>query len=484
MDRLAAHVMVDADKIKALLDDLEAAADRKTYRAKDFFVPYEKQIEFCDMGISKRERLLSAGNQTGKSEIGSFEVACHLTGEYPDWWLGRRWDRPVKCWVSGVSGENVRDIVQKKLCGQPGVESAFGTGMIPRENFIGKPTTMRGVTDLFDTAAIRHKSGGISVMKFKTYEQGREKWQGETLDFVWYDEEPPQDIYDEGITRLAEGGMAFLTFTPLKGSTKVVNKFFDTPSRDQGLVIMTIDDVTHFSPEEKQRRIDACPEHLKRSRLRGLPAQGEGAVFMIPLESIVEDAIPFALIPKQWTWLWGIDLGIAHPFAAVLTVWDRDTDIIHVVHAFKQENLKIYEQARIMKPFGRIRVAWPHDAHERDRGDLTPFASMYKKEGLWMMDGHAKFEDGSNSTEAGISEMNERFNTGRLKVAKHLIEWHKEFERYHRKDGLLVKKDDDIMSATRIAVMAKRAGQPHQPELRALRGTGQLMARDIDFDLS
>jgi phage terminase large subunit-like protein len=48
----------------------------------------------------------------------------------------------------------------------------------------------------------------------------------ETLDFVWFDEEPPQDVYIEGLTRTnATGGMVYLTFTPLKGISDVVHSF-------------------------------------------------------------------------------------------------------------------------------------------------------------------------------------------------------------------------------------------------------------------
>ena len=35
-----------------------------------------------------------------------------------------------------------------------------------------------------------------------------------------------------------------------------------------------------------------------------------------------------------------------------------------------------------------------------------------------------------------------------------------EYRDYHRKDGLIVKERDDIMSATRIGVMARRFGRP------------------------
>lgn len=473
-DRIAARV-------QELLDNLQLASDRRNYRAKDFFTPYEKQVAFCDMGMFKRERLLMAGNQTGKTEIGAFECACHLTGEYPDWWLGRRWDRPTKAWASGITGLSTRDVVQKKLCGEPGVESKFGTGMIPREAFVGKPSLARGVSDAYDKIIVRHKSGGDSVLMFKTYEQGRQKWQGDTLDFVWFDEEPPQEIYSEGLARLAEGGMTYMTFTPLLGMSEVVMSFIEQQAdgsvmctaNDKGLVMMTIDDVTHFSNEEKQRRVAGYKSYEREARAKGIPVLGSGRIFQVSEEMIDEEAL--ANYPPHWVWLWGIDFGIDHPFAAVLMAWDRDADIIHLVHTVRMKDAMVMQHAAAMKNFGWVKVAWPQDGTQRDRGDLKPLADKYKAQGLRMCEGHATFPDGSNSTEAGITEMDERFKTGKLKVAKHLSDWHEEFRLYHRKDGLIVKVRDDLLSATRIAVMARRHATIRIPKPSA-RASGPQMA--------
>jgi hypothetical protein len=150
-----------------------------------------------------RERLLIAGNQNGKTHIGAYEAACHLTGLYPDNWKGRRFDRPTRGWIAGETSLVVRDVQQKKLCGEPGVIDLFGTGMIPKDLFVDKPSLARGITDAYDTIQVRHVSGGVSVARFKSYEQGRTKFQGETLDWLWFDEEPPEDIYSEGLTRTA-----------------------------------------------------------------------------------------------------------------------------------------------------------------------------------------------------------------------------------------------------------------------------------------
>ena len=73
---------------------------------------------------------------------------------------------------------------------------------------------------------VAHAGGGASVLVFKNYAQGRQKWQGETLDGVWFDEEPPLEIYTEGLTRTNEtGGFTMVTFTPLLGMSEVVRMF-------------------------------------------------------------------------------------------------------------------------------------------------------------------------------------------------------------------------------------------------------------------
>jgi hypothetical protein len=117
-------------------------------------------------------------------------------------------------------------------------------------------------------------------------------------------------------------------------------------------------------------------------------------------------------------------------------------------------------------------------------GSGIPLAAQYKKHGLVMLGDFAKWPDGSVSTEAGILEMAERFNSGRLKVARHLSDWLEEYRMYHRKDGQIVKMRDDLMSATRIAVMAKRDAR--NVPLGAVAGRPvreQKIADGLDFDL-
>ena len=99
-----------------------------------------------------------------------------------------------------------------------------------------------------------------------------------------------------------------------------------------------------------------------------------------------------------------------------------------------------------------------------------------------MLPSHASFEAGGYSTEAGVMEMLTRMRSGRLKVAANCIEWQEEFASYHRKDGLIVKVNDDVLSGTRVGLMALRFARPAVLGGRAaMRQQGPTMCRDIEL---
>lgn len=453
--------MADAPSWKQnRLDLLERQARARRENKLLSWQPYERQAHFLTMGGRKRERLLMAGNQTGKSECGAYEMALHLTGLYPPDWEGARFDHPVRAWAGGVSGEMVRNVSQTKLCGTPGSEADFGTGFIPRSLLLGK-SMGHGVADLFDSIKVRH-TGGTSTLGFKTYEQGRGKWQGATLDVIWLDEEAPEDIYSEALARLAGDGILYTTFTPLLGFTRVVGRFLrdDSPEarRDRGIVKMGLRHAEHFTEEEKQRRLAGYPRHERAARENGDPMLGSGAVFEEIVESDLATHLAITDVPRHWAMISGIDFGIAHDFAAALVAWDRDTGTVYVIDGFKMAGGTPLNHASRMRSIApAVPVAWPHDGAAREHGSGQPLARLYKAEGLKMRPTHATHPGGGGfSTEAGILDMLTLMRDGKFKVAAHLSDWFDEFRGYHRKEGQIVKINDDLMSATRIAVMERR----------------------------
>jgi len=472
-------------ELRDILSTLEAAVERKTFNKLEFFKPYAKQAEFLAAGKYKRERLLMAGNRLGKTEVGAYEATLHATGLYPKDWRGRVFDSPTLGWVAGETSLETRDVCQNKLLGSPGVTTMQGSGMIPRE-LILDTSLARGVTDAVDTVQVKHVTGGVSIIRFKSYEQGRSKFQGEGCDWVWLDEEPGIDIYAEALARIGEkDGAIWLTFTPIQGPTAVVLRFTDEPTYDRGYVPMTIDDVPewgHLTPQTKQRMIDGYLPHEREARARGVPALGSGRIFTTAEAQIVEPPLEF--IPAHWHKLWGLDFGIGHPFAAVLVLWDKDNDVIHVHACIRMADALIISHAAAMKKVAAsVPVAWPRDGSERDRNTGEPLASQYRKHELRMVHEHATWEDGGVSTWAGIKEWDEREKTGRLKVAAHLTEWFEERRFYHMKDGQIVKIKDDLMSATRICLMAKRFARAVPLGDKWDRRPVSVIAEGTDFDV-
>ena len=434
------------------------------------YKPYPKQLEFHAAGLEFLQRLLMAGNQLGKTYSAASETAMHLTGRYPDWWPGRTFPRAIRSWAAGETSELVRDSMQFLLFGKL---EALGTGTIPRDA-IKDHSLRRGIADAIDTAVIRHGGGGDvqaqeSEIVLKSYEMGRTKFQAATLDWVWLDEEPEEDIYSECLTRTnATNGSVAMTFTPLKGMTNTVKRFVKDKMPGTHVTVMTINDALHYSPERRAQIIASYPAHEREARVNGVPTLGSGRIFPIPDATITVPDFP---LPAHWPRIGGLDFGWDHPSAAVDVAYDRETDIVYVTkaHRMREQTPLLFSAA--IKPWGGdwMPWAWPHDGLQHSKDSGKALADQYRGHGLALLPKHATHppqpnEDGSpgeegtggNGVEAGLLEMLDRMQTGRFKVFASLLDWFEEFRVYHREDGKVVKLDDDLMSATRYALMMLR----------------------------
>ena len=233
------------------------------------------------MTVPKYENYYADGIVHHNTLAGAAEAAMHLTGLYPDWWEGHRFGKPITMMAGSESYELTRDGIQRLLVGPPMDEAEWGTGYIPKDSIVS--TTRRsGVSGALDTVTVKHVSGGTSTLLLKAYEQGRGKWQANTVDYIWFDEEPPADVYFEGITRTnATGGLIRVTFTPLKGMSDVVARYLLEESPDRKVVTMTIDDAGHYTPEERAKIIASYPAHEREARTKGVPSMGSGKIFPV-----------------------------------------------------------------------------------------------------------------------------------------------------------------------------------------------------------
>ena len=473
----------DEAKVKELHELLETVQQHQTYNQLDWYRPVPKQQEYHAAGDQYRQRMLMAGNQLGKTLSAGMEVAMHLTGLYPSWWAGKRFSRPVHVWAAGVTSESTRDNPQRILLGRG---RSWGSGTIPDSSYYAKPQLARGVPDSVDTVQVIHKTGGVSTLKFKSYDQGREKWQGDTLDLIWCDEEPPVDIYDEALTRLnRRKGHMLITFTPLMGMTDVVKRYFepdrknDPGAKDRKLVHMTLEDATFYSKEDREEIQNQYSKAMQRARVQGLPLFGEGLIYPYGEEQITVE--PFS-IPSYWRHIVGLDHGIQHPAALVWMAHDPDQDIVYLYGEWKQSETTIADRVAAWKQRGDwIPVAWPHDVGHRDKGvSGRPFADIYRNYGMKMVGHSARIKadtGGAQPREAIIAMMDGRMRTGRFKVFKNCREWLSEQQRYHRKDGQVVDRDDDLISASHYALMELRSARRYEAEVQTAK-----FAEGVDYD--
>lgn len=449
---------------------LEELGRREREEKLRYYRPYPFQAKFHELGAANAQVALMAANRVGKTLCASREVAYHLTGLYPDWWEGRRFNGPVKVWAAGDTNTKTRDIVQSELFGDANDPSALGTGAVPK-NLIVETVRMPGIPNMFSSVAVRHVSGGNSVLSFKTYQMGATAFMGESLHAIWLDEEPSETIYGQCLARvLDKSGLILFTFTPESGVTEVVRRFLHGRSDGQALVTATWEDAPHLDEAAKKQILEALPEHERKMRSQGIPSLGSGMVF--PIEESAITCKPFEL-PGHWARIAGIDFGLDHDTAVVWIAWDRETDTCVVYDIYHSNEQLISTHASAMKARGEdVLVAWPHDGHRRDSGSGVGLAEQYRREGVRMAFTHftnpptvGQIEgQGGNSVEVGIGAMYSAMREGRFKVFDHLVDWFQEFRLYHRKDGMIVKKHDDLMSATRYAYMFRRHAGGTTPE--------------------
>lgn len=217
---------------------------------------------------------------------------------------------------------------------------------------------------------------------------------------------------------------------------------------------MTIEDAEHYSVEQRQEIIKSYPAHEREARTMGIPIMGSGRVFPVSEEGMVIEPIH---IPPHWAQINGLDFGYDHPFAAINMAWDREADVLYVCKEYRERETTPVIHAAAIKPWGPwVPNAWPHDGLQHDKGSGYPLRDQYAAQGLLMLPERATFPDGAFGLEAGIMEMLDLMMTDRWKVFSTCGGWISECRIYHRKDGLIQKMRDDLISASRYAMMMRR----------------------------
>lgn len=434
-------------KLKITTEDVKKELERRKYNKLHTFFPdatrsgYVKHLQFFKDGAQFRERIFLAANRAGKTESGAFETACHLTGLYPAWWEGRKFNKQVSVIVAGESGKLVRDSIQRKLLGDV---SDLGSGMIPRDLILDKKPKS-GIPDAFDTVRIQHATGGVSTLQFQSYDQGREAFQATERDLIWFDEEPPLSVYSEGLIRtMTTNGLMMTTFTPLKGVSETVLSLQAKAEEGMAsLITATWDDAPHLSEKDKEEMLAALPPHQRDARSKGVPSLGSGAIYPIPESEIV---IPPFQIPTHYDWCYGLDVGWNNT-AAVFIAYDRDYDTAYVVGEYKRGQVEPAVHAQAIIAMGDMNGAIDPASKGASQKDGEDLMNLYRNLGLTLT-------EADNGVNAGILEVYQRLSTGRIKIFSNCVKLLEEYRLYRRDEkGNIVKQNDHLMDALRYGIM-------------------------------
>lgn len=446
----------------ALLEEKKRRADRR--RIGRYYPEtgplrrelYTKHMQFFAAGSSFRERLVMAANRVGKTEgIGAYEMTCHLTGEYPGWWEGKRFDHPIRAWAAGDTTQTTRDTVQLKLLGNL---SAIGTGMLPGDAIVSWNRKAGSTPDCIETVTVKHKSGGFSTLTFKSYDQKRIAFQGTEMHVIWLDEEPPLDVYSECLLRTMatgffEGGILMLTFTPLLGMSEVVMEFMPGGKMPEGgkplesdskfVVMATWDDAPHLSAEEKQELWKSIPPFQRDARSKGIPQLGSGAIYPIPEDDIKVD--PFSL-PSDWPRAYAMDVGWNNT-AALWGAMDQENGVLYIYDVHKRAQAEPVIHAQAVKSRGDwIRGAVDPASRGRSQKDGTKLFDEYVDAGLLL-------EIAENGVESGLLRVWQMLSTGKIKVFSTCTAFFEEYRIYRRDEkGKVVKEHDHVMDCLRYLV--------------------------------
>ena len=305
-------------------------------------IVHKKQLAFHqDM---HKNRWVFGGNRSGKTECGAVEVVWIARGIHPYRHIGKSTDG----WVVSLSSQVQRDVAQKKILHY--LNKDWIEDIIMSQ---GKKSACE--YGVIDTIVIRNVYGGLSRIGFKSCDQGREKFQGTSLDYVWFDEEPPLDIYRECKMRVLDRqGIIFGTMTPLKGLTWVYEEIYLNNYNDPDVWYEQMEwaDNPYLSSKEIDKLTKTLAYDELDSRRYGNFSGFGGRVYG-EFDENVHIIDPFD-VPKEWYDNISIDPGLNNPLSCHWYAVDYDGNVYVIAEHFEAERDIVYHANKIKEISARL----------------------------------------------------------------------------------------------------------------------------------
>ena len=409
---------------------------------------HKKQMAFHK--CTKRNRWVFGGNRSGKTECGAVETIWYARGIHP--YRPNRTN--VEGWVVSLSYEVQRDVAQQKILHYLNPEWIVDIGMQSGK----KACPEYGVIDYI---VIENVLGGTSKITFKSCDQGREKFQGASLDFVWFDEEPPVDIYEECRMRVLDRcGDIFGTMTPLKGLTWVYDEIYLNKSGNSEVWYTEMEwaDNPYLNEEEVRLLTESLSKESVEARRYGRFNVAEGRIYTE--FDVNKHVIEPCDIPLEWQDNISIDPGLNNPLACLFFATDSLGRVMVVGEHYKEGKDIDYHVEHInaladklqwkRDSRGRLNALIDSAANQHTLGAEKSVAELFYDRGIIV---NTKV---NKDVFSGINTVKSYFRDDKLYIfstCTHLIS---ELKTYWWDKGDKPKKvDDHAVDALRYYIMSK-----------------------------
>lgn len=294
----------------------------------DCYAPFTRSHEAFLKSESK-ERALLGGNSSAKTWTGAAFVVALATGNHPT--IDMR--VPNSGWIACEDFSLNKEGPLKAVL-------TLGKEYIAEYNGHDK--------------IIKWKNG--SETQLKSYESGWKKFQSAPKDYVWLDEEPPEEIYKECRMRtMRTSGYILTTMTPLEGLTWMYDMVFENENTHVEAFFASLYDNFTLKEEDIERTISDYSEQEMAARVYGKFTQMAGLVYS-DFKRATHVIEPFP-ISNDFVVFRGIDPHITTPTACVWLAIRKTGEHILFDESFTSGNIE--QIAHVIKEKSRgVRLGW------------------------------------------------------------------------------------------------------------------------------
>ncbi len=421
------------------------------YQPQDYQIPFHESVA--------KGKLFIGGNRSGKTVGGAAEAVMRATGRHNRDDLKRP---PVKGRIVAVDFDNgVEKIVKPEII-----------RWMPPSALINQSWE-----DSFNRQLRTLTLANGSMIEFMSYDQDVDKFAGTSRDWIWFDEEPPEDIFNECMLRLADvDGDWWLTMTPLIDASWTLDRLYEPFLQKKGLEIEVFEVETtqnkYVNEGALKRLLVGMSDEQIAARTKGQYFTYGGLVYRGSFDS-GRHIIPDIVNTDDWRnyrTSWGhfrmLDHGYRNPTAVLFGCFDEEGRIIiydeyyHTGRLVHENAVGIHAHTEALGIVPEYTVGDPSIAN-KDPITGTSIHVEYAEHGLYISLGH-------NDVRGGITRVQGRFAKDLLYVTERCEKTIWELSRYRwdkyasakiaaKKSAkeTPVKRDDHAMDALRYGVVSR-----------------------------